>query len=870
MPCDVKLRVKSWNNDTKSIETKDLDLGKIKDNEELTFDLVTELLMKLPENERFILQQSLMAAKVQTLKESDIIKGRTLISNTTIDSLKEKYPEYKDAYPNILSKPEDNYILILCNSMTINGNSYFGRTIDSGGNEVFFINGKYGTQHLLNYLDSKSKISIAFEEGKLKEDFKDFEKPLQTIAEHYGKSPVELLLDYLNNKSDYKSFKDDKGNIIETQRVLNNLIHFIAGTYNPDTRKTDLQIALENIKKSSKKNKFEWELKMDDLYDVISFYNYTTLSKDQFNNMSEETLDQLLKEVFKKDPKMMRAIVKELTEGSSKEDEEKNISQTDIKAAWKQFREQNKDIEYPTYGKLLKNPDQAKEFLTMAVQKYKPEYSSSTITIADEKATATYIKKGKVSGKKVILSFPWASIGDLYDFAYNTNYLFSPVNEDDVVDGEYHGGYIYKYYNEKDGFTHYAVSRHIISPKAYTNTYPNLEAAKQKIDYWNKTEKINENGLWSLKHNSSNGARPRTSKIEAKGIAKGQIITVSAVDTASVSIDKMPNFFKDLFNGTVQDVQEAFKGFIGIESINSPEKAASFILNTFKLVKGESKSNKFTTNSLQQLIRVNKEGIEKIISEINTAKKISYQVEKLDGNIAVLKYLQNDGNDVSIDGKINGNPANNPTVSDMTNAINYFNEVFGINIKTFTKEDLIQNNDVYNIPENQLNLVRAFVYNGDIHINTSNADLSDLFHEMSHIFLGLLKAKYPEGYQKIITKYMKHNKFKDTLNYINITYKGFAQQDRIEEAVVNLIAREMFNRNYLVNEFKNEEFIKDFEKIFEFQELAKSSGNQNMFDIRSFKDSLATKENMSKMEYNMKISQAIKMLIESNKIKEFC
>ena len=206
----------------------------------------------------------------------------------------------------------------------------------------------------------------------------------------------------------------------------------------------------------------------------------------------------------------------------------------------------------------------------------------------------------------------------------------------------------------------------------------------------------------------------------------------------------------------------------------------------------------------------------------------------------------------------------------MTNAINYFNEIFGINIKTFTKEDLIQNNNIYNIPENQLKLVRAFVYNGDIHINTSNADLSDLFHEMSHIFLGLLKAKYPEGYQKIITKYMSHNKFKDTLNYINIAYKNFAQQDKIEEAVVNLIAREMFNRGYLVNEFKNEEFIRDFEKIFEFQELAKSSGNQNMFDIRSFRDTLATKENMSKMEYNMKISQAIKALIESKKIKEFC
>ena len=186
---------------------------------------------------------------------------------------------------------------------------------------------------------------------------------------------------------------------------------------------------------------------MDDLYEVLSFYDMTNnISKEQFSSLSEEELENILKDLFKKDPKMMRARVKELTEGSSKEDEEKNISQIDLKAAWKQFRDQNKDIEY---GKLLKTPDQAKEFLTRAIQKYKPEYSSSVVTVSDEKATATYIKKGKVTGKKVILSFPWASIGDLYDFAYNTNYLFSPVNEDDVVDGEYHGGYIYKYYNEK-------------------------------------------------------------------------------------------------------------------------------------------------------------------------------------------------------------------------------------------------------------------------------------------------------------------------------------------------------------------------------------------------------------------------------------
>jgi hypothetical protein len=37
----------------------------------------------------------------------------------------------------------------------------------------------------------------------------------------------------------------------------------------------------------------------------------------------------------------------------------------------------------------------------------------------------------------ITLSFPYESIGEIYDFGYNTEYLFSPVNEDGVNDGEY-------------------------------------------------------------------------------------------------------------------------------------------------------------------------------------------------------------------------------------------------------------------------------------------------------------------------------------------------------------------------------------------------------------------------------------------------
>nr|DAO18829.1 MAG TPA: SprT-like family protein [Caudoviricetes sp.] len=31
--------------------------------------------------------------------------------------------------------------------------------------------------------------------------------------------------------------------------------------------------------------------------------------------------------------------------------------------------------------------------------------------------------------------------------------------------------------------------------------------------------------------------------------------------------------------------------------------------------------------------------------------------------------------------------------------------------------------------------------------------MSDVFHEMAHIFLGVLKANYPDSYQAVIAKY---------------------------------------------------------------------------------------------------------------------
>jgi hypothetical protein len=76
----------------------------------------------------------------------------------------------------------------------------------------------------------------------------------------------------------------------------------------------------------------------------------------------------------------------------------------------------------------------------------------------------------------------------VYDFSYADQPLFSPTEQ-------YKGFYIYEYH--KNGKTHYAISRSVISPKSYMKTFSSLEAAKQNID--TNTDTLQECGLWSIK-----------------------------------------------------------------------------------------------------------------------------------------------------------------------------------------------------------------------------------------------------------------------------------------------------------------------------------------------------------------------------------
>lgn len=859
MGCDIKVLVNNYVDG--KLQTQEQTLLKNTD-ENIDINRAVELITQLPKAERTKLAALFRAARVQALKESDV-KKHEFISNTTIGELQDKYPDLKEAFPEL--EVNENHTIVACNQIQLNGTKYFGRVVSPSGSDIFFVNGFYGAQDLFNYLDQRQKIKKAIDNNTLREDLKEYQEELNSIVNKYNTTGEKLLLDYLDNKSKYKPFKDSNGNNIIPSKTLNNIISKIQDIYNPDVGKSDLELAIRSIKDPKHSNRFEYKLTMKNLYSVLSNYIQDMPSFQDFNNLSQEDLQQFLHNIFLFDPNLMKAKVSRVIGGETKEVVkeaiDKKIPQTEIKKKWKELQEEynRQGIKLESLDKTIKNsPEQAIGLLKTALADLNPD-----ITIQDGKIQIKYKTKEEVqqkeSAKQLILSFPYSSLGEVYNFGYDSKYLFSPVKAEEGVDtdGMYHGVYIYKYYNPTTKITHYAISRSIISPNSYSQTFSSLEAAKAKIDNWNATQKLREAGLYSIKMHPTT---PRTSKIELKGVKEGQIITT--LDIQLPNISKFPEIFKQVLDGTLADFRKVFPDIEGIETLDTPEKAAAFVYLFTKGLKTAENKN----TDINQLIKSSQKLGKEIVDQINKAETKSYLVEEMRGNIATLKYLENNGNKIDITGKFRDEAATKPTTASMEQAVQYFNEKFGIDINTMSQTEL---NDFGKQNNIDVKNARAFIYNGQIYINSSNANVSDVFHEMAHIFLGVLKAKYPDSYQAIITKYQQSPKFKNNFKYIDVAYNNFAMQDKLEECVADIIADKMFQKQSLINEFKGQDFLEDFKFIFDNfpKNVANPIAESGLAFDTFMKEGIS--ENYKAMKRNMKISNLIKDNIELGKIKEF-
>lgn len=894
MNCDFGLLING--------QTKPISLGNFAEDTKFTFNQLVNFIKQLPIKDREALADLLKSAKAKTLTEKDI-KDYIFISNTNLDELFEQYPQFKELYGDLEISPHDDYTFIMNKKVNINGQTYYGKVTKPDGSTIFiFSQSEYSVEKLLKYLKIKKLIDEHFKEDKLIEKLSKYQEKLEIITKKFNKTTnKELLLDFLDNKSKYKSFKTKDNKTIEVQLILNTILSEIIQEYSTDTFKSDLHLNLIKINKSEKN--FEYYFNIKNLHKVLSLYDENIKSVEELSNMSFEELKEYIEDYFSFDPRLLNLELVKVEQGKTetvtKEAQIKPITQDVIKKKYLEYKKQvdTKERKLPPFNKLIESDVNIRDIFSNIFLDGYEGYEINKIEIKDGKIKIFYIipEHTKEVEQGPFLYFKdnyFKQLGEVYNFGYDTETLFTPVKktEDNGLDedGMYHGVYIFEYHNEKSKEINYVISRNLISPSTKKDSFSSLEEAKYTIDHkWAAQHTLKEYGLYSIKSENNR----RTSFIEAGNFNVGQLITVLDLQLPITDLKTLPLTFKNIFEGSLLNFKTRFKDVPNIEKVNTPEKAAYFLLALNKKIieydqevikKARTRAseneeiltrvteNKLKTNyaELDDLIKIHSQSIAEIINEIQNARTINYKIESKGQykkhDLATLTYVPNV---TSLQDTFK--KAYEININSLRNAVNYFSKRYNLNITIYSAQELKEFSDKENLNLN-LETTKAFVYNGNIYLNAATANESDLFHEIAHIFLGILKVKDIDVYNKFINSFVQDSKFQKAYDSKEKIYKHYSQQDIIEEVIVDKIAKQLYRNEGLLVGFQDEDFENAFQSIFNEFKTILNSDKTNDMSYPTIIKTLLTEEVKSKIQRNMKISTLIKQMIENETIKENC
>lgn len=105
-------------------------------------------------------------------------------------------------------------------------------------------------------------------------------------------------------------------------------------------------------------------------------------------------------------------------------------------------------------------------------------------------------------------------------------------------------------------------------------------------------------------------------------------------------------------------------------------------------------------------------------------------------------------------------------------------KTMGINITPITVQRMKSEGILEQIPD--ASTASAFIFNGDIYVNSDVASIDSKIHELMHILLGAMRFKQPDLYQDLINTVENIPNFQD----IVINYPNRTQSDLFEEVFV--------------------------------------------------------------------------------------
>ena len=130
----------------------------------------------------------------------------------------------------------------------------------------------------------------------------------------------------------------------------------------------------------------------------------------------------------------------------------------------------------------------------------------------------------------------------------------------------------------------------------------------------------------------------------------------------------------------------------------------------------------------------------------------------------------------------------------ITSSLEKMATTMGINIKHMSNYAIQQSGLLEVVPE--ANQVSAFIYNGDIYVNTDIASIDAKTHELMHILLGSMRFKQPELYTELVQTVVNLPNIQE----LAAAYPNRTQSDVLEEVFVEEFSKHLMGiDSYIAN-----------------------------------------------------------------------
>ena len=507
--------------------------------------------------------------------------------------------------------------------------------------------------------------------------------------------------------------------------------------------------------------------------------------------------------------------------------------------------------------------DNLKDILQAKGIKYSSDMSLEDIKELFENTTINFpYKPIELNKNRLYLNHSVNKLENLFDdFQMKVFDVIKPVKI--IPDSySYKGYHVYKYRDQ------YIVVEGLLTRNSIIKNFlPSLTAAKNAID---KKFIQHHNSHYEL-HTAHS-----TEIYSSDQYEPGTIIEVLDLDLNNVELPRelkergdltllqLNNYIKRNYDGPEFDTSEKAMAFINmmIDRKTNDKKVQEEVV---KIINNAKVKYYYIVDTKQQNSKFNNkyslrtEGNKQIRVNLPTYRSIVYEIDRnTELNKEYKPKYDNEG--VIINRNI------------LKNLSQFLNDKFGIQIEVLTNDEISSK-----FPDIKSN-AKAFIVNGVTYINQSMATINDVFHEYSHIFLGILKVKNPKLYNELLNSIQDNYKKKQ----LKELYPNLAEQDLMEECFAELMGEYLAGRDLnkynktlskakqaIMDETKSI-FDKDFDSTDLFNEsIWKTMKNitDNLFLIQDSKNGLEISE---EVKLNRKASNWIEKQIKDKKIEEDC